>query len=369
MPDAGSDAFAIVKTSFEEQQARGGFPGGQLVVMRDGEVLCDVACGLARGYRGEGGDVVSVTSATRFQVMSASKPFVAFAIALLEDAGQIAVAAPVARYFPEFAQNGKAGITLCDVLLHRSGLLLEELGDHLELWSDWDEVVRAMAAARPRFRRGTLAYSPAGFGWILAEVVRRVSGIPLQEFLLRRFPPELAGVRFIDASQAQSIARSYWLGPDRLMLAGHNIAADFEHINNEITSMKACVPGAGLLASARELAAFYDLLLAGGRGLLSPETLARYVTKQTFGFERQLKIPLALGRGFGLGSIGPHPFGWWNTSPCFGHAGGFGVVAFGDPRSQTAVAIVTNGHRGVGDMIRRFAPLGTQIRRATSSRA
>src|SRR6186713_1810862 len=65
-------------------------------------------------------------------------------------------------------------------------------------------------------------------------------------------------------------------------------------------------------------------------GLLRPETLARYITKQSFGLERQMHVPLTLGRGFGLGSLGPHAFGWWNTGPCFGHAGGFGVVAFAD---------------------------------------
>lgn len=357
------DRFTEVQALFEAQQVRGAFPGGQLVVMQAGRVLCDVACGAARGFRGEE-PAVAVTSDTRFQVMSASKPFVAFAVALLESEGRVDVSAPVAHYFPEFARNGKAEITLEDVLLHRSGVLLGELADKTELWQNWDDVVQAMADARPQYRRGTLAYSPAGFGWILAEVVRRVTGTSLQDFLLAKLTAELDGIRFQDAAQASTIATSYWLGAPVFMLAGHNIAADFERINNELTCRTACVPGAGLLANARELAAFYDLLLAGGRGLLSPAVLAKYITKQTSGLERQLKIPLALGRGFGLGSFGPHAYGWWNTSRCFGHAGGFGVVAFGDPRTNTAVAIVTNGHRGVADMIRRFAPLGSRIRSA-----
>ena len=357
------DPFLRVTTLFQEQCAQGAFPGGQLIAMRDGALLCQVACGKARGYRGESTEV-PVTHATRFQVMSASKPFVALAIALLEDAGVVDVMAPVARYIPEFADHGKAHITVLDVLLHRSGILLERaLPDPAE-WADWNNVVRAMAKAEPSFRRGTLAYSPAGFGWILAEVTRRVAGEPLQEFLLQRLPRDLAGVRFFDPSQQATVAHSYWLGPTRFVLAGHDIAADFEVVNNELTSVTACVPGAGLMANARELAGFYDLLVAGGRGLLRAETLARYVTKQTFGFERQLHVPLTLGRGFGLGSLGPHAFGWWNTAPCFGHAGGFGVVAFADPRTRVAVAIVTNGHRGVADMVRRFAPLGSAIRKA-----
>jgi CubicO group peptidase (beta-lactamase class C family) len=360
-----SDPFLRATTLFQQQCADGAFPGGQLVAMRDGAVLCQVSCGLARGYRGESARV-AVTDATRFQVMSASKPFVALAIALLEDAGLVDVKAPVASYIPEFAGHGKGEISVLDVLLHRSGVLLEQALPRPAEWADWNNIVRAMADVVPRFRRGTLAYSPAGFGWILAEVTRRVSGQPLQEFLLGHLPADLAGIRFVDATQHGVAAHSYWLGPARFVLAGHDIAADFELVNNELTCVTACVPGAGLLSSARELAGFYDLLAAGGRGMLRAETLARYVTKQTFGFERQLHVPLTLGRGFGLGSLGPHAYGWWNTAPCFGHAGGFGVVAFADPRTRLAVAIVSNGHRGVGDMIRRFAPLGSAIRKAAA---
>ena len=355
--------FDGVARLFEEQQARGAFPGGQLVVMRDGQVLHEQACGVSRGFRGES-ELRGVTAKTRFQVMSASKPFVAFAVALLEDAGLVDVCAPVARYLPEFADNGKQDITVLDVLLHRSGVLVEAVLDNPDDWSDWNNVVRALSNAKPRFARGTLAYSPAGFGWILAELVQRVSGRTLEEFLLARFPPELSGVRFVDADQYANVARSYWLGPQTFMLAGHNIAADFESVNNELTCVTACVPGAGLIASARELAHFYDLLVRGGGGLLRPETLAKYITKQTFGLERQMHVPLALGRGFALGSPGPHAYGWWNTASCFGHAGGFGVVSFADPQSRAAVAIVTNGHRGISDMILRFAPLGSAIRKA-----
>lgn len=332
-------------------------------MIRDGQVLHEQACGVSHGLRGES-ELRAVTAETRFQVMSASKPFVAFAVALLEDVGLVDVAAPVARYIPEFGNNGKQDITVLDVLLHRSGVLLEQVLDNPDDWSDWNNVVRAMGDAKPRFARGTLAYSPAGFGWILGEMVQRVSGQTLEAFLLGRLPLELAGVRFVDSNQYANVAHSYWLGPETFMLAGHNIAVDFESVNNELTCVTACVPGAGLLASAHELAHFYDLLVRGGGGLLRPETLAKYVTKQTFGFERQMHVPLTLGRGFGLGSLGPHAYGWWNTGPCFGHAGGFGVVAFADPRSRAAVAIVTNGHRGVGDMILRFAPLGNAIKSA-----
>lgn len=358
-----SEDFEAVVQQFRAQQARGAFYGGQLVVMREGRVLCELAVGLARIAR-TGQAEVPVTPRTRFQIMSASKPFAGFAIALLEDAGQIDVTQPVAHYFPEFGRNGKADVSVLDVLTHRSGLVFEELGNHPEWWKDEERLVRALTEAKPKYRRGTLAYSPAGFGWILAELVRRVSGRSLQDFLLSRLPPEVSGVRFLDASQRDQVAHSYWLGPPKFMLAGHDIAADFERLNNGYTSIEACVPGAGMFATARDLAAFYQLLVDGGREVIRSQTLERYVTQQTFGFERELKLPLRLGRGFGLGSLGPSPFGWYGTRSCYGHAGGFGVVGFANPSARLAVAIVTNGHRGVGDMLARFAPLGSAIRAA-----
>ncbi len=358
-----AEPFAEVERLFRAQQASGAFPGGQLVVRRGGRVLCDVAAGRAREAR-DGQGEVAVTTDTRFQVMSASKPLVGFAVAMLEDAGQIDVTQPVARYFPEFGRDGKGDVTVLDVLTHRSGLVFEELGNHPEWWPDWDRVVRALAEARARHARGTLAYSPAGFGWLLAEVVRRVAGVTLQEFLTARLPSELAGVRFLDPSQRDTVAWSHWLGPPKFMLAGHDLAADFEKVNNGVIAVTACVPGAGMFASAREIAAFYDLVVSGGGGLVRPTTLERYVSAQTSGLERELKVPLRLGRGFALGSLGPHTYGWWNTRPCYGHAGGFGVLGFADPRTRVAVGITTNGHRGVGDLIRRFAPLGSAIRRA-----
>lgn len=352
-----------VERLFRRQQDQGAFPGGQLVVMQHGRVVHEVSVGLARR---EEGDVpaVAVTPKTRFQVMSASKPFVAWAVAQLEGEGALSVDAPVARYFPEFAAEGKGEVTVLEVLTHRSGVLLHELSPQPERWPDPAWVVSAMAGAKPTFRRGTLAYSPYAFGWILAEVVRRVSGEDLQTFLLRRLPEPVRGVRFLDPAQQHTMAKSYWLahvsGP---VLAGVDVARDFEHVNQDIVTVTATVPGAGLLANAHELAAFYDHLLAERRA--EPDGLtSRYTSLATSGIERQFRVPMRLGRGFNLGALWPHAYGWWNTAPCFGHAGGFGVLAWADPRDGAAIAIVTNGHRGMGDLARRFAPLGSAIRRA-----
>lgn len=357
---------------FTRQQKAGLFPGGQLVVSRRHEILAESSVGLARGLRaGEGAGSEArppVTAETRFQVMSASKAVVGFAVALLEDRGLVDVAAPVARYFPAFAANGKDAITLLDVLTHRSGLLADAQVQNPDLWPDWDALMAALAAAKPERPRGTLSYESHVFGWICAEVIRRVSGRTLPEFLGEALGNDLGGLDFVAAPGAPPAADTYWLGRPSYRLGGVDLPLTFEYSSNEIASRRALVPGGGMLTTARALAAFYEMLLAGGvvrsgRRLLREETLRRYIALQTSGIEKLSGAYLRLGRGFALGWPLPHLYGWWGSSRCFGHAGGFSCMAFADPDASVAVAILTNGNRSLPEMVRRFAPLSSRARR------
>jgi CubicO group peptidase (beta-lactamase class C family) len=353
---------------FREQHQRGRFPGGQLAVSRDRELIVEASVGTARGLRAaEGIAPEPVTAETRFQVMSVSKALVGFAVAVAEDRGLVDVAAPVARYIPGFEKNGKGEITVADVLTHRSGLLAEELVRAPERWSDWDGLIEAIAAASPERRRGTLCYESHAFGWIAAEIVRRVTGRPLPDFLNEVAGDELGQMAFVASPGSAPPARTYWLGRPGYRLAGVNLADRFEETNNDIACARALVPGGGLLATARDLAGFYELLLAGGvsrsgRRILGEETLRRYITRQTAGVDAATRAYVVLGRGFALGWPLPHLYGWWGSSACFGHAGGFSCVAFADPRARVAVAILTNGNRSLPEMVRRFAPLASRAR-------
>lgn len=342
-------AWDEVERLFFGQCARGAFPGGQLVVQRDDERLVDLAIGTARGFRAEEASRVPVTPDTPFQVMSASKGVLAAAMARLEERGLVDVSAPVTRYIPQFVAPD---VTLLDVLTHRSGVTLPALSGRPELWSDPAAIAAALRSERPAYRRGTLAYQPIAFGWILAEVVRRVSGEALEAFSGREFGPELHWRHHGGA------AETYWLGAERYMLNGANLAARFEEVNNGIAARTALVPGAGMYATARALAAFYARLARDDSPILR-----RYTQIQSRGFDQITGAYVVLGYGFALGWRWPHPYGWWNTEQCFGHAGGFSVVAYADRVTSSGVAIVTNGNRSVTDLVRRFAPLGSAIRR------
>jgi CubicO group peptidase (beta-lactamase class C family) len=359
-----------LKRRFRRQQAEGVFPGGQLAVWREGRLLVDEAVGIARGYRGEE-PTVPFTPELRSGLFSAGKPLVAVAVALLEEQGRIDVAEPVARYFPEFSQNEKHAITILDVLLHRSGLYLREIEADYRSFRDWHGVLARVAAARPRYPRGTLAYQPLGFGWILGEVVRRISGKPIERFVQEDLlgPAGLDDLRLgISAEEAPALARSYWVDEKPPKLAGE-VLVGFEEAQNSIEQVTAVLPGAGTVGTARALAHFYGWLLRGAPGhrggtLISREILSRYITPQTRGIDRTVRLPLVLGRGFGMGWFWPHPYGWWRTSACYGHAGNFSTIAWADPSTGCAIAVVTNGNRSPTKLVGRFAPLGSALRAA-----
>ena len=371
---AGMDPERIAKAidRFRRQQADVVFPGGQLVVRRRGVLAVDEAVGIARGLRdAEGEPRQPFTRERRSCLFSAGKPLVAVAVALLEQRGSIDVERPVAAYWPEFARAKKGEITLRDVLLHRSGLYLRDIEADWRLFGDWELVVSRIADHAPALPRGTLAYQPLGFGWILGEIVRRVTGKPIQRFIEEDVltPAGIDDLRLgVPAAEIPSLARAYWVDPKPPRLGGE-VLVGFEEIQNSAAWLTAVLPGAGTIGTARALARFYDWLLRGtptpgGQRLLEDAQLAKYVTPQTRGIDRVVRFPMSLGRGFALGWFWPHPYGWWRTGACYGHAGNFGTLAWADPTTQSAIAIVTNGNRAPATLVSRFAGIGSALRAA-----
>jgi CubicO group peptidase (beta-lactamase class C family) len=365
--------LAQVVARFERQREAGRFPGGQLVVRRRGVLALSHATGVARGFRAEEGVApVAVTPTTRFAVFSASKAVVAVAIALLEARGALDVSAKVARFFPEFAANGKGELTVLDVLTHRAGVITLELLAHPEAWGDRAAVRQALIDAVPRWRRGTLGYLPYEYGWILEEVVRGATGKSLRDVVRDELagPLGLEGLRFgATEDELPSLARAYWLGKGSVSVAGHELSTTFERDNNRPAVLTAFVPAAGLVCTASDLARFYDLLALGGVGpggarVLSEDAVRRLSEVQVSGIDRSNGVYLRFGRGVMRGTVFPSIFGWWGTQHCLGHAGAFSTLAYADPSLGLSVAIVTNGNHGRYEALARFAPLGSAIRRA-----
>jgi CubicO group peptidase (beta-lactamase class C family) len=375
-PEAASidrSRLSKVVTHFLHQQATGAFPGGQLAVRRGGQLLVDEACGIARGRGSEGETArVAVHTRTPFRALSAGKPLAAVAIAMLEDRGRLDPNAPVASIIPEFEAHGKGEITVLDVLTHRAGILLPDLVATPERWGDRHAVLHELIEAKPAHRRGTFAYMPYEYGWILSEIVLRVDGRTMDEFVTAEIskPLGLPDLCLGLAGRAlRSVAWSYWLGRKKLFVGRVDVAADFEARNNSMTQLDSLNPAVSLVTDAASLAAFYEFLLAGGvtntgRRLLSSDTLKRYTTRNFVGWERTARAFSAVGRGFLVGAWFTTVFGWWGSAGCFGHPGGLSCLAFGDHRTGLSAAIVTNGNRSFFDLANRFVPLVTGLRKA-----
>ncbi len=352
--------------AFRDACARGFIPGGQLAVRHGGELVVDEAVGVLRGFREE--ETVErdpVRPDSEFLVFSASKPVVGVAIAMLETRGLVDPSSPVARYWPEFGAQGKEGITVQEVLTHRAGVFVPRLVSSPSRWRDSDEIRAELAAASPRYRRGTFAYMPYEFGWILAEVIRRVTGVPFADFVRHELSGPLGWDPFefgISRERARSIARTYWLGRGRTVVAGEELSRTFEATSLREEPAMAGPPGAGLVTNARTLSGFYAWVLAGcplpGGGVaVRPEILRAYTSRSHFGFDRSNRVPLAVGRGFVVGTPWPSAYGAWGTSAVFGHQGAFCSLGFADRKLDLAVGIVTNGNHGVMETSRFFTRL------------
>jgi CubicO group peptidase (beta-lactamase class C family) len=366
------DAIKLRKVvkRFESQHRKGAFPGGQLTLRRDGQLIASASIGIARGHRpSEDSPPIPVASQTVFPALSMGKPLVATAIALLEDREVLNVHTPIAHFIPGFTGYGKDEITLLDVLTHRSGILMPDFVKKNHLWGNHEEIRAALIKTLPSYPRGTLAYHPYEYGWILNEILLEVDGRDLPTFFKEEIaaPLNLPALAFgLAGRDVESFAFQYWLGPQEVVVAGSNVAKDFEWQNSE-DFFKANNPAVSLVTNAESIAAFYDFLVSGGRTpggrqLISRDLLQQYTTQSVFGWDKSLKTTIGIGRGFVIGTWFPSSFGWWNTRNCFGHAGGFSSLAFGDYEKKISIAIVTNGNRSLSDFVRRFMPIAQGLR-------
>jgi CubicO group peptidase (beta-lactamase class C family) len=320
-------------------EARGA--AAQLCVLRGDRVLVDLA--------------VDCRPDALFWIFSASKPYVAVLVHQLVERGRLGLDDPVAAHWPEFGQNGKAAITVRQVLAHRSGLPTAGglAGDAVAV-TDWRLSVRRIERAAPRTAPGAVpAYSPLAYGFVLGELVARVTGRPVTD-VLRTELLEPLGL----ADTHLGLPAEHWrrhvplrVGArdrGRAGLAGPLVAAAL----NRRAFRSAVVPAAGVSTTARDLALFYRALLAARAGaapeVLGAAAMARALEPATTGeTDRTSGIPIRWGLGFQLG--GPRPGSSW-VSPMgalsgprtFGHNGSNCCIAWADPDRDLVYAYLTN---------------------------
>lgn len=286
-----------------------------------------------------------------FFLFSASKPVVALTVHMLAERGTLTLDEPVARYWPAFAQHGKDAITIRQVLQHRSGLPVARsfVRDALVM-THWDASVCALEQARPTYPPGEVpAYHVLSYGFLLGELVRRVTGAAVQDFIAAEL---LAPLGLCDTYLG--LPSDQW--SRHVPVRGHGGAElATQLVINRRATRQAVIPAASLSATARDLARLYQALLNGGEmdgvRVVSAETIQGATTPSSDGeVDRYLKLPVRWSEAFQLGGErrapgriggGPGPMGALACRNTFGHNGSYVCLGWADPERQIAFGYVT----------------------------
>ncbi len=349
--------FEAVRAAFERNLGDGLEHGGAVAVWRRGKPVVDLWGG-TRDLAGR----LPWQRDTLVNVWSVGKGVVALAVAMLVERGTLDYAAPVARYWPEFAANGKQHITLDQVMSHQAGLdgLPVPLSDAQRF--AWHPVVEVLAAMKPNWEPGSACvYHAETFGYLAGELVRRVDGRSIGTFVAQEIAEPLTLSFYFGLPAAQDHRVSEISASDKAydwVRQGATSAYPHAYRNQTFSATApndrawrgAEMPAGNGQGDARSLAKVYGALAAGGmvdgHQLLSSRTLARAVAERFNGVDAGSGAPTVFGAGFRIGAVG---FGPHVGPGHFGHTGWGGSVAFADPSRSLGFAYVTNRMLGFDD--------------------
>jgi CubicO group peptidase (beta-lactamase class C family) len=355
--------------------------GAACSVYVDGRPVVDIWGGLAdrESNRQWEQDTISAVAST-------TKGATAICAHMLVQRGLLDLDAPVVKYWPEFGQAGKEHIPVRWLLSHQVGLPVVDGPLTFEQVCAWDPVIRALEVQKPEWEPGTQhVYHSMTFGYLVGEVVRRITGRSLGTFFAEEVAAPLGLHAWIGLPEEQEkhVATVHYANPFTLeeMIAGMvaNLGLDEETVVAWVNAVwgadsiqaragtlgggldvasgfmssrewrAAESPGANMFADARSLARMYAATVSevDGVRLLTPETVRNMTVVQT-DKTRMNGLPLGLNvpanRSFNMS------LGFWRACPpmpwvgpgSFGHPGSGGSVAFGDPDTKVGFGYVTN---------------------------
>lgn len=352
--------FAGVSIAFEKMLKNQ--PSGaasQLVVHYQGKEVVN----LAGGRSGSS----FVNSDTPFLTFSVSKTFTAAAIWRLIGEGALELDAPVGRYWPEYARNGKESTTLRHVLLHQAGIPAPHLERQIFTWPYWNLVIRDLEHEKAEYIPGTKSiYHLVNFGFILGEIVRRVTGEPIDQYLSRYFF-EPMGLLHTWMRIPLIMSRQ----SPRLVTSSLTMETVVKWFNLQ-TIRCALIPAAGLHSTASELSAFFQMLLDGGqyggRQYLKPEIISLAARSYFDGYDPYIKCFTNWGLGLIMGGglhVDPdpdkNPLGYGSGPETFSALGMGTCMVWADPPSKLVVAFTTNAMLAEHDTGRRWAALSNAV--------
>jgi CubicO group peptidase (beta-lactamase class C family) len=311
-----SARFDPLRELFAAKLESGEDLGASLAVNNDGEMVVDLWGGWADEAR-----TVRWTDSTITNVFSTTKTMTALAALALVDRGELDLDATVAKYWPDFAAQGKAGVRVRHLLSHASGVSGWEQPVTLEDVYDWDKSTALLAAQAPWWEPGTASgYHLLNYGHLIGEVIRRITGQRLGEFFAAHVAGPLGADFHIGLPRSEFHRVANVVPPlaipttpvfDPTQLDPKSVA--FKTWTNPSTPpesswtegwRRADIGAGNGHGNARSVARLQSAVACGGEvdgvRLLSPQTIDRIFEVQSDGIDLVIGIPFKFGVGYSL---------------------------------------------------------------------
>jgi CubicO group peptidase (beta-lactamase class C family) len=329
------ERFTSVREVFEKNFEEGLEVGASFAATLNGKFIIDIWAGNA-----DAAQTLPWEENTIVNVYSTTKVMTAICALMLVDRGLLDLDAPVADYWPEFAQNGKERILVRYLFSHSSGLSGWEEKIRIEDFYNWDKAVNLLAAQKPWWEPGTKSgYHSSTFGNLLGELVRRITGKTLGIFFKEEVAEPLKADFHIGLPEEYDSRVGELIPPPPMDM---NQIGEFDPnsiatktfmnpiMNPEDTKTRAWraaeLPADNGHGNARSVARITAAIACGGEldgvRLLSIDTIEKALEEQSYGTDLVLMVPIRFGLGLGLQNkerpIGPNQrvlyWGGWGGS-------------------------------------------------------
>ena len=313
------DNFGLVKAAFANNFHAHDEIGASVAVTFEGAFVVDLWAGHLSRDRTEPWEEDTIIN-----VWSSTKTMAAMSLLVLADRGEVDLHAPVARYWPEFAANGKEAVEVRHFLSHAAGLSGMDTPVEGDALYDWDWMVRALAAQAPWWEPGTASgYHALTQGHLIGEVVRRVTGQSLGAFYAQEIAKPLEADFHIGTPDSLADRISPLTPPPGgLPIPDDGSIASRTFRNPAVDATAAMtkawreaeIPAANGHGNARSIVRAQTAMANGGEAfgkrILSEEGTKRVFEQQTSGTDLVLGIPVTFGMGYGINNaatpLGPN---------------------------------------------------------------
>ncbi|MFC4943515.1 serine hydrolase domain-containing protein [Pseudonocardia sp. GCM10023141] len=360
------DRFHGVRAALEQNLGTGEEVGASLVLDIDGERVIDLWGGHRDAARTTAWDEHTITN-----VWSTTKTVTALAALMLVDRGLLDVRAPVADYWPEFAANGKQDVRIRHLLSHTSGVSGLDQPAVIEDLYDADKAAARMAAQAPWWEPGTASgYHALNFGHLIGEVVRRITGKSLKQFVAEEIAGPLGADFQIGAAEPDWSRIADVIAPPPLdidLAAAGTDSPAYRTFTGPVAAAtdantpgwrRAEIGGANGHGNARSVARILSVIARGGTvdgvRLLGQETIDLIFEEQAHGVDLVLGVPLRWGIGYGLPQADTLP--WIPEGRiCFWGGWGGSMIIMDLERRMTLSYMMNNMAAGIIGSVRSAA--------------